>query len=157
MSEINSSFILKKTTVGEVFTKVSPMSNPTVSRIIHLTDRVPQQVLPLDWALGFIIDQGNYSLYKKGYVTFDNNDALAKAAVDAGVWFDTFDFTPVESDKVNIILSTLKSGNRTKILEVVEKYGKDEVATVASRNIDELTTAVVAMLENVLKIQLIID
>ena len=157
MSEINSSFILKKTTAGEVFTKVSPMSNPTVSRIIHLTDRVPQQVLPLDWALGFIIDQGNYSLYKKGYVTFDNNDALAKAAVDAGVWFDTFDFTPVESDKVNIILSTLKSGNRTKILEVVEKYGKDEVATVASRNIDELTTAVVAMLENVLKIQLIID
>lgn len=157
MSEINNSFILKKTTAGEVFTKVSPMSNPTVSRIIHLTDRVPQQVLPLDWALGFIIDQGNYSLYKKGYVTFDNNDALAKAAVDAGVWFDTFDFTPVESDKVNIILSTLKSGNRTKILEVVEKYGKDEVATVASRNIDELTTAVVAMLENVLKIQLIID
>lgn len=157
MSETNNSFILKKTTAGEVFTKVSPMSNPTVSRIIHLTDRVPQQVLPLDWALGFIIDQGNYSLYKKGYVTFDNNDALAKAAVDAGVWFDTFDFTPVESDKVNIILSTLKSGNRTKILEVIEKYGKDEVATVASRNIDELTTAVVAMLENVLKIQLIID
>ena len=157
MSEINNSFILKKTTAGEVFTKVSPMSNPTISRIIHLTDRVPQQVLPLDWALGFIIDQGNYSLYKKGYVTFDNNDALAKAAVDAGVWFDSFDFTPVESDKVNIILSTLKSGNRTKILEAIEKYGKDEVTTVASKNIDELTTAVVSMLENVLRVQLIID
>ena len=83
MSEEKKSFILKKTTAGEVFTYVSPMSNPTVSRVIHLTDRVPQQILPLDWALGFIIDQGNYSLYKKGYVTFDDNDSLAKAAIDA--------------------------------------------------------------------------
>lgn len=48
MSEEKKSFILKKTTAGEVFTYVSPMSNPTVSRVIHLTDRVPQQILPLD-------------------------------------------------------------------------------------------------------------
>ena len=61
MSEEKKSFILKKTTAGEVFTYVSPMSNPTVSRVIHLTDRVPQQILPLDWALGFIIDQGKVS------------------------------------------------------------------------------------------------
>ena len=59
MSEEKNSFILKKTTAGEVFTHVSPMSNPSISRVIHLTDRLPQQVLPLDWALGFIIDQGN--------------------------------------------------------------------------------------------------
>ena len=83
MSEEKNSFILKKTTASEVFTHVSPMSNPRISRVIHLTDRLPQQVLPLDWALGFIIDQGNYSLYKKGYVTFDDNEELSKAAVAA--------------------------------------------------------------------------
>lgn len=157
MSEEKKSFILKKTTAGEVFTYVSPMSNPTVSRVIHLTDRVPQQILPLDWALGFIIDQGNYSLYKKGYVTFDDNDSLAKAAVDAGVWFDTFDFTPAKENKVDTILSILKTGNRSKILETIEQYGRDEVANIASHHVEELTTAVVAMLENVLKTQLIID
>ena len=157
MSEEKNSFILKKTTAGEVFTRVSPMSNPSISRVIHLTDRLPQQVLPLDWALGFIIDQGNYSLYKKGYVTFDDNEELAKAAVAAGVWFDTFDFTPAENDKVNIILSTLKEGNRAKITDAISKYGKDEVVNVATYHVEELTTAVVSMLENLLKIQLVID
>ena len=74
MSEVKKSFVLKKTCAGSVFTIVSPMSNPNVTRIIDLTDRVPQQILPEDWALGFIMDQGNYSLYKNGYVTFDRNE-----------------------------------------------------------------------------------
>ena len=157
MSEEKKSFILKKTTAGEVFTYVSPMSNPTVSRVIHLTDRVPQQILPLDWALGFIIDQGNYSLYKKGYVTFDDNDSLAKAAVDAGVWFDTFDFTPAKEDQTSTILAILKTGVRIKIQEAINTYGKDKVRDVAAYNIDNLTTAVVKTLENMLNTQLTID
>ena len=60
-------------------------------------------------------------------------------------------------DKVNTILSILKTGNRSKILETIEQYGRDEVANIASHHVEELTTAVVAMLENVLKTQLIID
>ena len=91
------------------------------------------------------------------YVTFDDNEELAKAAVAAGVWFDTFDFTPAEKDKVNIILSTLKEGNRAKITDAISKYGKDEVVNVATYHVEELTTAVVSMLENLLKIQLVID
>ena len=87
----------------------------------------------------------------------DDNEELAKAAVAAGVWFDTFDFTPAENDKVNIILSTLKEGNRAKITDAISKYGKDEVVNVATYHVEELTTAVVSMLENLLKIQLVID
>lgn len=159
MAEENKqkSFILKKVIPGEVMIFVSPMSNPTALRKITLTDRVKQQVLPLDWALGFIMDQGNYALYKKGYVTFDDNDGLAKAAVEAGVWFDTFDFTPAEDDRENKILTILKTGIRTKIREAIDKYGKDFVRDVASAHIDELTTAVVGILENLLGVQLVID
>lgn len=156
MSDIKS-FILKKVVPGEVYMAISPMSNPTVTRAIHLTDRAPQQVLPLDWALGVVMDQGNYSLYKKGLITFDNNDALAKAAVENGVWFDVLDFKPADEDQADKVLAIIKSGNRTNIKAAIEKYSKDFVADVASYHVDELTTAVVTMLENLLQTQLTVD
>ena len=156
MSEVKS-FILKKTCAGDVFTSVSPMSYPTVAREIHLTNHNPQIVLPADWALGFIMDQGNYALYKKKYVTFNDNDELVKLAVESGVWFETVDFTPAKEDQSQKILEVLKSGNRANIMSLVDTYGKDLVAEVATHNVDELTTAVVSMLENLLKTQLVID
>lgn len=157
MSEVKKSFILKKTCAGSVFTIVSPMSNPNVTRVIDLTDRVPQQVLPEDWALGFIMDQGNYSLYKNGYVTFDKNEELAKLAAETGVLFDDFDFTPAKEDQTSTILAILKTGVRIKIQEAINTYGKDKVRDVAAYNIDNLTTAVVKTLENMLNTQLTID
>lgn len=157
MSEVKKSFVLKKTCAGSVFTIVSPMSNPNVTRIIDLTDRVPQQVLPEDWALGFIMDQGNYSLYKNGYVTFDKNEELAKLAAETGVLFDDFGFTPAKEDQTSTILAILKTGVRIKIQEAINTYGKDKVRDVAAYNIDNLTTAVVKTLENMLNTQLTID
>lgn len=151
------SFIIKKTCAGDVFMIVSPMSNPTVSRLIRLTDKVPQQVLPLDWALGLIMDQGNETMYRKGYITFDDNDALAKAAVEAGVWFDTYDFKPADVDQTDKILAILKAGNRANIQKAIADYGADRIKDVASYHVDDLTTAVVNMLENLLGAQLIID
>lgn len=151
------SFIVKKTCVGDVFMMVSPMSNPTISRTIRLTDKVPQQVLPLDWALGLIMDQGNETMYRKGYITFDDNDALAKAAVEAGVWFDSYDFKPAQPNQAQNILTILKTGNRSNIQKAIAEYGADRVKEVASYYVDDLTTAVVSMLENLLNVQLIID
>ena len=157
MSEVKKSFVLKKTCAGSVFTIVSPMSNPNVTRVIDLTDRVPQQILPEDWALGFIMDQGNYSLYKNGYVTFDRNEELTKLAVETGVLFDDFDFTPAKEDQTSTILAILKTGVRIKIQEAINTYGKDKVRDVAAYNVDNLTTAVVKTLENMLNTQLTID
>ena len=157
MSEVKKSFVLKKTCAGSVFTIVSPMSNPNVTRVIDLTDRVPQQVLPEDWALGFIMDQGNYSLYKNGYVTFDRNEELAKLAAETAVLFDDFGFTPAKEDQTSTILAILKTGVRIKIQEAINTYGKDKVRDVAAYNIDNLTTAVVKTLENMLNTQLTID
>ena len=156
MSE-NQAFIVKKVVPGDVFTIISPMSNPSVTRVLQLTDRVPQQVLPADWALGFIMDQGNYSLYKNGYVTFDNNEGLSKLAIESGVWFDAMDFTPAEADQSSKILEILKTGNRANIVSAIDKYGRDAVLGVATYNVEQLTTAVVSMLENLLKAQLVID
>ena len=157
MSEVKKSFVLKKTCAGSVFTIVSPMSNPNVTRVIDLTDRVPQQILPEDWALGFIMDQGNYSLYKNGYVTFDRNEELTKLAVETGVLFDDFDFTPAKEDQTSTILAILKTGVRIKIQEAINTYGKDKVRDVAAYNIDNLTTEIVKTLENMLNTQLTID
>ena len=157
MSEVKKSFVVKKTCAGSVFTIVSPMSNPNVTRVIDLTDRVPQQILPEDLALVFIMDQGNYSLYKNGYVTFDRNEELTKLAVETGVLFDDFDFTPAKEDQTSTILAILKTGVRIKIQEAINTYGKDKVRDVAAYNIDNLTTAVVKTLENMLNTQLTID
>lgn len=156
MSDIKS-FILKKVVPGEVYMAISPMSNPSVSRTVHLTDHAPQQVLPLDWALGVVMDQGNYSLYKKGVITFDNNDALAKAAVENGVWFDVLDFQPASEDQAAKVLAILKAGNRANIKNAIDRYSKDFVAEVASYHVEELTTAVVTMLETLLQTQLTVD
>ena len=157
MSEVKKSFVLKKTCAGSVFTIVSPMSNPNVTRVIDLTDRVPQQILPEDWALGFIMDQGNYSLYKNGYVTFDRNEELTKLAVETGVLFDDIDFTHAKEDQTSTILAILRTRVRIKIQEAINTYGKDKVRDVAAYNIDNLTTAVVKTLENMLNTQLTID
>lgn len=156
MSETKS-FILKKTCPGDVIAVVSPLSNPSVTRVVTLSDHAPQQTLPIDWALGFIMDQGNFTLYKQGYVTFNDNDELAKMAVENGVWFDAHEFQPAQPDQTEQILAILKSGNRANILKAIETYGKDLVTETASHHVNELTTAVVTMLENVLETQLIID
>ena len=103
------------------------------------------------------MDQGNYTLYKKKYVTFNDNDELVKLAVESGIWFETVDFTPAKEDQSQKILEVLKSGNRAGIMSLIDTYGKDLVAEVATHNVDELTTAVVSMLENLLKTQLVID
>ena len=42
-------------------------------------------------------------------------------------------------------------------MSLIDTYGKDIVTEVATHNVDELTTAVVSMLENLLKTQLVID
>lgn len=156
MSDVKS-FIVKKVVPGNVFFTVSPMSNPSIRRVINLTERTPQQVLPLDWVLGFLMDQGNYTLYRKGVITFDNNDELSKIAVENGVWFEALDFTPAEDDRAAKLLVTLKAGNRPAIKLAIDKYGKDFVADVASHNIDQLTTSVVTLLESLLETQLVID
>ena len=158
MSEEKNSFILKKTTASEVFTHVSPMSNPSISRVIHLTNRLPQQVLPVDWALGIFLDTSLYQMYKKGIFTFNDNEGIVQAAREAGVYFDeTLDFTPVKEDVTPTILKALKSGVRADILKTIKDYGDDLVKNVVVKYADDLTTGVISMLENHWHIQLTMD
>ena len=71
---------------------------------------MPQQVLPLDWALGIFLDNSIYNLYKEGTFTFNDNEGIVKAAIEAGVYFDeTLDFTPVKEDVTPKILKVLKN------------------------------------------------
>lgn len=151
-------FKIKKTVPGNVLFILHPISNPMLTKEIFLTDRRPAQFLPLDWALGVFMDDGNYRLYKKGVFTFENNDALVQAAYEAGVYFDEkLDFTPVKENNENEILAILKSGNRSSIEKAVKDSGKEIVIRVASTHVDELNTGVVRMLESMLKVQLVID
>lgn len=151
-------FKIKKTTPGNVLFILHPISNPMLTKEIYLTDRRPFQFLPMDWALGIFMDDGNYRLYKKGMFTFENNDELVKAAYEAGVYFDEhLDFVPVKEDNEKEILAILKSGNRASIDKAIKDFGRDLIIKVAASNVDNLSTGVVRMLESLLKVQLVID
>lgn len=156
MSE-QQNFVLKKTTPNDVIFELHPISNIQLKKIVRLTARNPQVALPQDWALGVFFDAGVFALYKKGFFTFDNNEAIVKLATENGVYFDIVEFTPSTTNDVPEILAILKSGNRANILSAIDKFGKEKVRDVATTNIDSLTTGVVSMLESIFKVQLILD
>ena len=95
---------------------------------------------------------------KKGIFTFNDNESLVKTAYEEGVYFDeTLDFIPSKENDSHDILAILKKGNRSEIVSARDKYGSDKVKEIAIAHVNELTTAVVAMLENMYHIQLIAD
>ena len=157
MSEIKT-FTIKKTVPGSVLFTLSPISNQTLKKEIYLTSRMPQQALPLDRALGIFLDNYIYSLYKQGVFTFNDNEGVVKAAIEAGVYFDeSLDFTPVKEDITPKILKVLKSGVRADIIKVIKEYGDDLVKNVVIQHANDLTTGVISMLENHWHIQLTMD
>ena len=158
MSEQIKVFKLKKVTPKDVIFVLHPLSNPSLSRTISLTDRNPYQMLPLDWALGIFSDDGNYSLYKRGYITFDKNQELVKEAYNAGAYFsDVLEFEPSEEEQPDKILDILKAGNRSAIEKAIKDYNRDVVKSVAMEHVNDLSMGVVGMLENIFKCQLVID
>lgn len=160
MSETNTIKVykMKKVIPGDLLIILHPLSNPMISREVFLTDRNPNQMLPLDWALGVFMDNGIYNMYKNGMFTFENNDALVKAAYEAGAYFDeTLDFVPVKEDNSKIIFEILSSGNRAKIIKAIDDYSKEAVLAVAVDKVESLSTGVVQLLESILKVQLTMD
>lgn len=156
MSEMKT-FTIKKTIPGSVLFTLSPLSNQSLKKEIYLTTRLPQQVLPEDWALGIFLDSSLYDMYKKGIFTFNDNKGIVEAARNAGVYFDeVLDFTPAE-DNTGKILKVLKSGVRSDILNTIKNYGDDLVKDVVIKYANDLTTGVVTMLENHWHIQLTMD
>ena len=157
MSEQMKTFIIKKTIPSEVLFTLSPLSNQSLKKEIYLTNRMPQQVLPVDWALGIFLDNSLYSMYKKGYFTFNDNAAVVAAAREAGVYFDeVLDFTPAV-DVTPAILKTLTAGVRSEITNTISKYGDEIVKDVAIKYADKIPSGVITMLENLWHIQLVMD
>ena len=158
MSEAIKTFTIKKTVPGSVLFILSPLSNQALKKEVYLTERMPQQVLPLDWALGIFLDNNIYGMYKKGIFTFNDNKGIVQAAREAGVYFDeVLDFEPVQDDITPKILKVLKSGVRGDILRTIKEYGDDLVKNVVIQYANDLTTGVVQMLENHWNIQLTMD
>lgn len=157
MSEMKT-FTIKKTIPGSVLFTLSPLSNQSLRKEIYLTTRMPQQVLPEDWALGIFLDNSLYEMYKKGIFTFSDNKGVVEAARAAGVYFDeVLDFTPAEDNNVGKILKVLKSGVRADILKAITNYGDDLVKDVVITHANDLTTGVITMLENHWHVQLTMD
>ncbi len=151
-------FKITKTIPGDVLFGISPISNPNFSKEVYLTDRMPFANLPLDWALGVFLDDGLYTMYKKGCFTFDDNESLVTEAIAAGVYFDeVLDFTPASVEDVDNIFKVLQEGNRPNILKVIDQYGQEKVEAVAIKNAGKLTANVISMLEKLWNIQLIMD
>lgn len=154
MSENQKNYVLYKTTPMSVLFILHPYSNPGLQRRVYLTDQNPKVALPQDWALGVFQDEEVFRLFRNKCITFDNNEGITKAAFEAGVYFEELDFKPAEIDRSEKILATIKAGNHSKILKVIEEEGKDVVAQVAAKHLGELSTTIVKMLESALKVQL---
>ena len=158
INEAPKIFKLQKTVPGNVLFTLHPVSNPALAKEIYLTNRQPSVMLPADWALGVFASDGLYTMYQKGVFTFDNNKALAKLAYDQSLFFsEDLDFTPIDSNNVEIIKNILKTGNRKAIEEAIEKYTKERVKEVAISCVKELSMGVVNMLEGIFHVQLVVD
>lgn len=157
ISNEKKNFVLSKNSPGDVFFILHPASNPTLAREISLNKRVQKQALPVDWALGVFLDPGIYTMYKKGIISFDDNEAIKKIAIDSGVYFDETDFVEVPPNRDAEILSILSTGNREKIVKAIDTYGKDVVKDIVKANVSTLKSGIVTMLEKLLNIQLVLD
>lgn len=158
INEAPKIFKLQKTVPGNVLFTLHPVSNPVLAKEIYLTNRQPSVMLPADWALGVFASDGLYTMYQKGVFTFDNNKVLTKLAYDQSLFFsEDLDFTPIESNNVEIIKNILKAGNRKGIEDAIEKYTKERVKEVAISCVKELSMGVVNMLEGIFHVQLVVD
>ena len=158
INEAPKIFKLQKTVPGNVLFTLHPVSNPALAKEIYLTNRQPSVMLPADWALGVFARDGLYTMYQKGVFTFDNNKALAKLAYDQSLFFsEELDFTPIDSNNVEIIKNILKAGNRKGIEDAIEKYSQERVKEVAISCVKELSMGVVNMLEGIFHVQLVVD
>lgn len=155
---INKGYKIIKVAPQDVLFQLRSISNPEITKTIHLTSRMPQQMLPVDWALGVFIDDGPMSLYQSGAITFEKNDELVRDAYEAGVYFtEELDFKPAEENRNDVIFGILQEGNRTKIMDAIKEYGNDTVRDVAAVNCARLSQGVVSMLENIFKMQFVAD
>ena len=59
MSE-NKFFKIIKTTPNQVMFILHSISNPSLSKLVRLTDRIPEQTVPADWALDLFLNEENY-------------------------------------------------------------------------------------------------
>ena len=158
INEAPKIFKLQKTVPGNVLFTLHPVSNPALAKEIYLTNRQPSVMLPADCVLGVFARDGLYTMYQKGVFTFDNNKALAKLAYDQSLFFsEDLDFTPIDSNNVEIIKNILKTGNRKAIEDAIEKYTKERVKEVAISCVKELSMGVVNMLEGIFHVQLVVD
>ena len=158
INEAPKIFKLQKTVPGNVLFTLHPVSNPALAKEIYLTNRQPSVMLPADWALGVFASDGLYTMYQKGVFTFDNNKALDKLAYDQSLFFsEDLDFTPIDSNNVEIIKNILKAGNRKGIEDAIEKYSQERVKEVAISCVKELSMGVVNMLEGIFHVQLVVD
>lgn len=156
MSDTQQVFKIIKTIPGNLLLHISPLSNQSIHKEIYLTNRMPQQALPVDWVLGIFLNPSLYDMYKKKYFTFDNNEGARKAAQEAGVYFDeVLDFVPAKENRVKEVTELLKKGNRNEILNAIKEHGETFVKEIAISVANDLSVGVVNMLQNILKIQLI--
>ncbi len=157
MSEVKN-FVLIKTTPGEVFFTIPSITNPGLQREIYLTNKHPQQPMPAEWALSIIAEPSLYLMYRKGLITFNDNEGLAKLAYEQGYLFDEkYDFKPSSKEDETIIYAALKAGTRAKIEESIQTYGADRVREVAIAHLGTLTQNVIQVLEKTFGVQLVMD
>ena len=143
-----------------LFFNLSPYDNPSNVRLIRLgaSNTNKAIILPIEVALGVFTDASAYKLYKKGYITFEDNDLLLREAKEANLYFaDELDFKPADKQTNELILTQLQKGSRAALEAAIKQYGRDKVLDIAKVNLDSLTTNVKTILEGLLGVSFSIN
>lgn len=143
-----------------LFFNLSPYDNPSNVRLIRLgaSNTNKAIILPIEVALGVFTDASAYKLYKKGYITFEDNDLLLREAKEANLYFaDELDFKPADKQTNELILTQLQKGSRAALEAAIKQYGRDKVLDIAKVNLDNLTTNVKTILEGLLGVSFSIN
>ena len=107
------------------------------------------------FALGIFTDPVLERMYKEGYFRVEPEKAFEQEVEEI--------FYPIEGKENSYsdqeILAYLQKGNRVKIKEIVAEspVSREQVITLASENIDSLSQSMIKDLEEILRVELIID
>jgi hypothetical protein len=150
--------IIKTCPGNLIITIVNPMTR--LAQRLEFMSGKNEQLVSLEWASYIYSDSssGVYKMYKDGYFTFDNPEAVKKAAAEAGILMGDVDFVPVPASYVDDILVVLKKGDKKAIDGyITTQKGADDVIQIANEHIGELTKSTIDYLEKQLHVSLTVD
>ncbi len=146
-----------KTCVGALsFTIVNPLTG--ISQRMEISSGAKDRMIAIPWAACIYADisSGAYRMYKQGYFTFSDENAVYEYALEHGLVLGDVEIkSGMKSDHLQEILNALTSGNTLAIDKFLDG-AKDRIdlVHVARDNYGDLKQSIISYIEKKAGVQL---